>query len=144
MRRKAERDRERERGGIKDRDKLFRRERKMGRIWEKEGKEKQEERQGRGRRNFDLLLLVSFFYILSFLCVLLINIYISYFIHSNHCKGCWIQVVLMAIAWAFAIISVDLYSIIPQILFAMFAILQVRSEPCFIKLVVKITNAKCL
>ncbi|XP_041485778.1 adhesion G protein-coupled receptor L1-like [Lytechinus variegatus] len=43
---------------------------------------------------------------------------------SNHCKGCWIQVVLMAIAWAFAIISVDLYSIIPQILFAMFAILQ--------------------
>ncbi|XP_030834978.1 adhesion G protein-coupled receptor L1 [Strongylocentrotus purpuratus] len=43
---------------------------------------------------------------------------------SNHCKGCWIQVVLMAIAWAFVIISVDLYSLVPQILFAMFSILQ--------------------
>ncbi|XP_071498674.1 adhesion G protein-coupled receptor L2-like [Diadema antillarum] len=43
---------------------------------------------------------------------------------GNHCKGCWIQVVLMAVAWAFVLISVDMYSVIPQILFAMFDILQ--------------------
>ncbi|XP_038061867.1 adhesion G protein-coupled receptor L3-like isoform X2 [Patiria miniata] len=43
---------------------------------------------------------------------------------GNHCKGCWIQSVLMLIAWAFAITSILMYSVIPQILFAMFNILQ--------------------
>ncbi|XP_071808714.1 adhesion G protein-coupled receptor L2-like isoform X2 [Asterias amurensis] len=43
---------------------------------------------------------------------------------GNHCKGCWIQGVLMLIAWAFAILSIMMYSMIPQILFAMFNILQ--------------------
>ncbi|XP_071829709.1 adhesion G protein-coupled receptor L2-like isoform X2 [Apostichopus japonicus] len=43
---------------------------------------------------------------------------------TNHCKGCWIQIMLIVITWSFALFSVDMLSIIPQILFAMFDMLQ--------------------
>ncbi|XP_022079827.1 adhesion G protein-coupled receptor L3-like [Acanthaster planci] len=43
---------------------------------------------------------------------------------GNHCKGCWIQSVLMLVTWAFAITSILMFSVIPQILFAMFNIFQ--------------------
>ncbi|XP_072038526.1 uncharacterized protein [Amphiura filiformis] len=43
---------------------------------------------------------------------------------ANHNKGCWIQNTLLMIAMAFAVCSAIMYSRIPQILFAMFTILQ--------------------
>ncbi|XP_071954422.1 adhesion G protein-coupled receptor L2-like [Antedon mediterranea] len=42
----------------------------------------------------------------------------------NHCKGCWVQITLMVIAWGFALCSLQIYGLVVQILFAMFDILQ--------------------
>ncbi|XP_033123100.1 adhesion G protein-coupled receptor L1-like [Anneissia japonica] len=42
----------------------------------------------------------------------------------NHCKGCWVQITLMVIAWGFGLCSLKIYGLVVQILFAMFDILQ--------------------
>ncbi|XP_077999242.1 adhesion G protein-coupled receptor L2-like [Glandiceps talaboti] len=43
---------------------------------------------------------------------------------SNHCKGCWVQITLIMISWAFAFVSVKMVGIILQVLYAFFVILQ--------------------
>ncbi|XP_070543943.1 adhesion G protein-coupled receptor L2-like isoform X1 [Ptychodera flava] len=43
---------------------------------------------------------------------------------SNHCKGCWVQITLIVISWAFAFVSVKMVGLILQVLYAFFVILQ--------------------